>query len=280
MPFVQAGDVRLHYVQQGEGEEPLVFVHGYTGGLRDWEEILPLLPPTVRAYAFDLRGAGESEKPGRGYTIPQYAADIERATRELGLDTFTLIGHSMGGGVAMQFAVSYPERLRRLVLVAPVSSNGVQAMDPAVREQLKAFRGNREVARAMAKAFMVRPRTDAQIERGIDNNLAWEDDAYDEAYESLRTLRLGEQVAALTLPTLMIAGDRDFLRAANVEDAQRIPGCALQVFYRVGHMIQQEVPDQFVETLVDFIENGVAAPVTAADRMKFLQTAAATAPAG
>jgi pimeloyl-ACP methyl ester carboxylesterase len=279
MPFVQAGDVRLHYVQQGEGDEPLVFIHGYTGGLRDWEEVLPRLPAGMRGYAFDLRGAGESEKTGHGYAIPQYAEDIALATQALGVDTFTLVGHSMGGGVAMQFAVSYPERLRRLVLVAPVSSNGVQAMDPAIREQLKAVRRNREVARAMARAFMVRPRTDAQIERSIENNLTWEDDAYDEAYESLRTLRLGEQVAALTIPTLMIVGDRDFLRAANLEDAQRIPGCALQVFYRVGHLIPSDVPEQFVQTLVDFVENGCAAPVTVADRMRFLESAGAAASA-
>jgi pimeloyl-ACP methyl ester carboxylesterase len=118
---------------------------------------------------------------------------------------------------------------------------------------------------------MVRPRTDEQIERGIESNLKWQDDAYDEAYESMTSLRLSDQVAALDVPTLMVVGDRDFLRAVNVEDAQRIPNCALQVFYRVGHMIQQDVTDEFVAVLTDFVRNGVGRPFTAADRARFME---------
>ena len=270
MPYVTAGEVRLHYVEHGTGDEPLVFVHGYTGTLRDWDETQARLPAGFKGYAFDLRGAGESDRPGRGYTIPQFAEDIDLATRALGLDTFTLIGHSMGGAVAMQFAVSNPQRLRRLVLVAPVSSGGVPAMDPGMRAQVKALRHNKELSRRIAKTLMVRPRTDEQIDRGIEGNLTWQDDAYDEAWESLRSLRLSDQVAALAVPTLMVAGDRDFLRAANLEDAQRIPDCALQVFYRVGHMIQQDVADEFVAVLVDFIRNGAGRPFAFADRAKLM----------
>jgi pimeloyl-ACP methyl ester carboxylesterase len=271
MPYVQAGEVSLHYVRHGDGEEPLVFIHGYTGALSDWEEILARLPARFTAYAFDLRGAGESDRPGSGYNIPQYAADIDAATRELGLDAFTLIGHSMGGATAMQFAVSYPERLRRLVLVAPAPANGIQTLDENTRSQMKLLRQNRDLQKLMIRAFLVRPRTDEQIERSIENNLKWQDDAYDEAWESLRSLRLGDQIASLAVPTLMVVGDRDMLRAGNLEDAQRIPNCALQVFYRVGHSIQSDVPDEFVTMLVDFVENGPGQPLTFADRAKAIE---------
>jgi pimeloyl-ACP methyl ester carboxylesterase len=275
MPRVQAGSVSLNYVEHGDGDEPLVFIHGYTGSLRDWEETLERLPAGFKAYAFDLRGAGESDRPGNGYNIPRFAEDLHEATRALGLDTFTLIGHSMGGGTAMQFAVTHPERLRRLVLVAPVSSDGVRAMDPQTREQMKQLRRNKDLARTMARAFMVRPRTDEQIERGIESNLKWEDDAYDEAWESMRNLHISDQVAKLSVPTLMVVGDRDFLRADNLADAQRIPNCALQVFYRVGHMIQQDVADEFVAVLVDFVRNGVGVPFAMSDRVKLLEEMAA-----
>lgn len=275
MPFVQAGEVKLNYVEHGSGDEPIVFIHGYTGSLRDWEETLARLPARFRAYAIDLRGAGDSDRPGHGYNIPQFAEDIEQATRALGLGTFALVGHSMGGGAAMQFAVTHPERLRRLVLVAPISSNGTRAMAPEFRAQMKTIRQNKDLARRMARAFMVRPRTDEQIERGIESNLKWQDDAYDEAADSMLSLRIADKVAELSVPTLMVVGDRDFLRADNLEDAQRIPNCALQVFYRVGHMVQQDVADEFVEVLVDFIESGAAAPFTATDRAKFLQEVAA-----
>ncbi|HEX5007469.1 MAG TPA: alpha/beta fold hydrolase, partial [Hyphomonadaceae bacterium] len=69
MPYVQADDVRLNYVEQGSGDEPVVFIHGYTGSLRDWEETFARLPSSIRAIAIDLRGAGESDRPGNGYTL-------------------------------------------------------------------------------------------------------------------------------------------------------------------------------------------------------------------
>jgi branched-chain amino acid transport system permease protein len=276
MPRVRAGEVELNYVEAGSGDEPLVFIHGYTGRLRDWEEALARLPAGFKGYALDLRGAGDSDRPGAGYNIPQFAEDIDLATRALGLDTFTLVGHSMGGGTAMQFAVTHPERLRKLVLVAPMPSGGIQQTDPELRGRMKALRRDKDLARRMAKAFMVRPRTDEQIERGIESNLKWQDDAYDGAYESMLSLRLSDRVAALEVPTLMVVGDRDILRAPNLEDAQRIPNCALHVFYRVGHMIQQDVADEFVALLVDFVRNGTGRPITFEDRAKLMQEMVAT----
>jgi pimeloyl-ACP methyl ester carboxylesterase len=258
MPYVQAGEVRLHYVEKGSGPEPLVFVHGFTSSQRNWEEIHPYLPDRWHSFFLDLRGAGESDKPASGYGPAVYARDIDLATRALGLDTFTLVGHSMGGLTAMQFAVTYPQRLRRLVLVAPAPSNGLQ-VDPAMLQQQLATRGDRALRRQMARALAVRPVSDAVVDRRIDDDLKWPETAYVEAWQAMVDIRLGEALRAVTTPTLMVAGDRDFLRAANLEDAQRIPNCALQVFYRVGHEIAADVPEQFVALVDEFITHGAAA---------------------
>lgn len=271
MPFVQAGDVRLHYIEHGAGGEPLVFIHGYTSSTNNWIETLPRLPDRYHAHAFDLRGAGESDKPAGGYGPPIYAEDIHRATRALGLDTFTLIGHSMGGLTGMQFAVRYPERLRKLILVAPAPSNGL-VMDPSLRTQAKAIRANRDLRRQFARKFMVRPLTDDFIELSIDDDLKWPEAAYDEAWQAMVEIRLAEEIARIHVPTLMVVGDRDLLRAANLEDAQRIPNCALQVFYRVGHLIPFDVPDQFVALLDDFIQHGAAPLFSLTHRWEALET--------
>jgi pimeloyl-ACP methyl ester carboxylesterase len=274
MPFVKAGDVRLHYVEHGSGPEPLVFVHGYTSSRRVWEHILPRLPGQYRAFAFDLRGAGESDKPEGGYGPPIFAEDIHLATLALGLDSFTYIGHSMGGVTGMQLAVSHPQRLRRLVLVAPAPSGGVTT-DPADHTLMKAIRGNRELRRRTIRALAVRPTADSEIERRIEDNLRWPEAAYDEAWEAMRHIRISGEVARIETPTLMVVGDRDTLRAANLEDAQRIPNCALQVFYRVGHEIPHDVPDELVAVLDDFIQNGAAAPMTTAQRAELVRSLSA-----
>jgi pimeloyl-ACP methyl ester carboxylesterase len=270
MPFVQAGEVRLHYVEHGSGPEPLVFVHGYTGSSRNWEELYTRIPDGYRAICIDLRGAGESDKPASGYGPAIYARDIDAATRALGLDTFTLIGHSMGGVTAMQFAVSYRERLRKLVLVAPAPSGGITFIDPSMREQSKAMRANREARLKLAHAMEARPMTDEAILRRIEDDLKWPEAAYDEAWQAMVDIRLSDEIARLDVPTLMVAGDRDGLRAANLADAQRIPNCALHVFYRVGHEVAADVPDEFMALLDDFIRHGVAPAVSWEQRRQML----------
>lgn len=276
MPHVQAGDVRLHYVEHSTGDEPIVFIHGYTGSARGWQETLPRLAPRFHAYAFDLRGAGESDRPEGGYDLPTYVEDIHQATRALGIETFTLVGHSMGGGTALLFALTYPERLRSLILVAPVGADGVPEVDEGIRTQMKALRQNKEIARTMAKAFMTRPLADALIELNIEDGLLWTDEAMDGAYASMRALNLGDRLAELSTPTLMVVGDRDFLRADNLRDAQRIPNCALKVYYRVGHLIPFDVPDEFAALIDDFIEHGIAPVQGIVDRAAAMAEIAAT----
>jgi pimeloyl-ACP methyl ester carboxylesterase len=116
---------------------------------------------------------------------------------------------------------------------------------------------------------------DAVIDQWYEDSVSWADDAYDQAWDSMVSLALGDLVAAIQAPTLMVVGDRDFLRADNLRDAARIPTCALQVFYRVGHNIQFDVPDEFVALLDEFIRHGVAAPVTITQRAKALEEIAA-----
>ena len=167
MPYVQAGTVRLHYIEHGSGAEPLDFIHGYTSSRRAWHPVLYRLPGRYRAFAFDLRGAGESDKPPTGYGPAVYAEDIHLATKELGLEGFTLIGHSMGGVTAMQFAVLFPERLRRMVLVAPAPSGGI-VVDPALRAQMKAIHHNVELRRKVLSTLVVRPTSAAEIDRALE----------------------------------------------------------------------------------------------------------------
>lgn len=258
VPYVQAGDVRLHYVEHGSGPEPLVFIHGYTSSTNNWIETLPRLPDRYRAYAFDLRGAGESDGPASGYGPAIYAEDIHLATKALGLDTFTCIGHSMGGLTGMQFAVSHPERLRKLVLVAPAPSGGL-ASDPELRVQMKAMRGDRDAMRAFwENGVTVRPLGEDFLRMAVDDDLKWPEAAWEEAWQAMVNIRLSEAITRIETPTLMVAGDRDFLRTFNLEDAARIPNCALQVFYRAGHLVPFDVPDAFVALLDDFIQHGVA----------------------
>lgn len=113
---------RIHFAQQGKGA-PILLVHGLAASLFDWRELLPALASSGYAgYALDLPGHGESDKPARpeAYHIETVFAQFVRWVDQLGLDSpAVLVGHSLGGYLAMQFALRFPEQTRGLVLVSP-----------------------------------------------------------------------------------------------------------------------------------------------------------------
>src|SRR3954453_17497377 len=122
----------LWYDDGGSGEV-ILFHHGYTGSHDSWLPIVEQLRDEFRCVMMDARGAGDSGRPDDGYTIEQYAADVIGLVDALGIERFTYVGHSMGGGIGMWLGLEYADRLDRLVLVTPVGSGGI-AVPSGMRE--------------------------------------------------------------------------------------------------------------------------------------------------
>jgi pimeloyl-ACP methyl ester carboxylesterase len=108
---------RVAYATAGEGP-PLVLIHGITSSSDTWTDVIPLLAEHHTVIAPDLIGHGRSAKPRGDYSLGAYASGIRDLIVALGHDRVTIVGHSLGGGIAMQFAYQFPERIERLVLVA------------------------------------------------------------------------------------------------------------------------------------------------------------------
>lgn len=117
MEKINVKDIQLAYERRGKGT-PLVLLHGYPLDHHLWDEVLPLLEDTFDVIAPDLRGFGESTLAGSSPTMDDYAADIAGLLDYLGIQKAAIVGHSMGGYVALAFARLYPERLRGLGLVS------------------------------------------------------------------------------------------------------------------------------------------------------------------
>jgi pimeloyl-ACP methyl ester carboxylesterase len=258
VPYITTSDgTRLHYLDRGGDGAVLMLVHGYTGSSADWEELLPLLPADWRIVRPDLRGAGESDKPERGYLIETYARDLADLAAALSLPPFVLIGHSMGGAIAVRFAIDHQDLLRGLILLAPAPLDGLPPPDPALIAQMEQMHGNVELMKQMAQLAYARPLGDATVERGITQSLKVSEGHRRESLDSMAGLRLADRLAELKLPVLMVGGDLDNLVpvATMLESYARIPDCGLQIFHRVGHMVQQEVPVEFASLVQDFVAN-------------------------
>src|SRR5215213_1941563 len=130
MSFAQLSAVRQHYYESGHGPQTVVFVHGFQASGRIWQLVMERLPSDLyRLIAVDNRGAGRTDSPDdeAAYGVEPFADDLFELVGQLGLRDFILVGHSMGGATAMQFAVAHPSLVRALVLVDPAGPDGIDA---------------------------------------------------------------------------------------------------------------------------------------------------------
>jgi len=114
---VALGDVTLAYEEHGTGERPLVLVHGFTGSRDDFADVTGALADLGRLVLVDQRGHGDSSNPGTGYTFAQLVADLLGVFDAAAIARADLLGHSLGGMVALRFALAHPERVASLILM-------------------------------------------------------------------------------------------------------------------------------------------------------------------
>jgi pimeloyl-ACP methyl ester carboxylesterase len=270
MPRREVNGVELWYEDTGGSGPAILFHHGYTGSHDSWPPIVDLLRDRYRCVMMDSRGAGDSAHPESGYTIAQYAADVVGLCDALGIDRFTFVGHSMGGGVGFWLGLEHAQRLERLVLVAPVPSGGVK-MPPAMRRAASKLWYDRNADELVRQrlAGAARPELNDEVvaKSRVDRALSVSTGHYEESWAAIESFDVTDRLGDLKTPTLMIAGAADALARDNVTDYLRLPNASLHVFNRVGHFVPTDVPDEFAGVLADFMDNGVVTARTLYERM-------------
>jgi pimeloyl-ACP methyl ester carboxylesterase len=272
------------YRMLGSGP-PLVLLHGITSSSATWDPVLAGLAEHHTVIAPDLLGHGASAKPRGDYSLGAFASDVRDLLLALGHERATIVGHSLGGGVAMQFSYQFPERTERLVLV---SSGGLgREVHPVLRAA--ALPGADWVLPALARTgalgagaaagrLLTRigldPGADA---RGIADGVATLEDA-DTCRAFLHTARSiidlqGQRVnasdklyLAAGLPVLIVWGARDALiPVAHAHAAHELlPHARLEVFERAGHFPFRDEPARFVRVLDEFLAETEPATLDAA----------------
>jgi pimeloyl-ACP methyl ester carboxylesterase len=267
------------------GEGPVVvLVHGITGSSAQWAPVIPLLAERFTVIAPDLLGHGESAKPRGDYSLGAYATGIRDLLIALDHPKATVVGHSLGGGVAMQFAYQFPERSDRLVLV---SSGGLgaevhlllrAAALPGAELVLPLLSARR--VRAVVSAvgglldrLHLHPGHDlAELAGGI-GTLA--DSGARQAF--LHTLRAvidpsGQRVSATdrlhlaeAMPSMVVWGERDpIIPVAHALSAHKaMPGSRLELLPDAGHFPQLDDAYRMSRLLIDFMESTQPAEVQA-----------------
>lgn len=261
------------YAEAGEGPV-LLLIHGMGGTFENWQEVVVPLSRHHRVIAPDLPGHGASGPGGGDYSIGAFAAGLRDLLLALGHKRATVVGHSLGGGIAMQFAYQFPEMVERLVLV---SSGGLgPEVSPILRAatlpgadlfiSATAAVGSKIVPALARGLAMLGLRPSADLHEVIRGYGTLTDPVRRTAF--LATVRAvlgtgGQMVDATdrlylaeAMPLLIVWGaDDPIIPAHHGEDAHdHIPGSRLEIFDGVGHLPQVEAPLRFVTTLEEFLE--------------------------
>lgn len=258
---------------QGHTGQPVVFVHGLSGSWPNWLEQLPVFGAERRVIAMDLPGFGHSPMPAEEITISGYARLLDRLMGELGLGAAAVVGNSMGGFIAAELAIAFPQRVERLVLVsaAGISTTGHPGTTRALagmRRLETALAGGGAWVASKADTFARRARLrDALLYLVVRHPdrlpaaLAAEQlrgagkPGFIQALASVLDYDVRERLPEIACPTLIVWGDRDRLIPVGDADrfAQLIPGSRKVVFEDTGHMAMLERPRAFNALLEDFL---------------------------
>lgn len=262
MPVARINDCDLYYEMHGAGA-PLLLIAGLGCATWLWARNLAALAARFQVIAFDNRGAGRSEKPDMPYSAGLLADDAAGLLQHLGVSRAHVLGVSMGGFIAQELALLYPERVDRLVLGCTMSRGDVvtrefeEAMtrvDGLTPEQV--FRRAMELTAAPGY-WGARP---AEFEQVLAVRTEWNPPrhAYQRQWHLGLHFNATYRVHRIQAPTLVCAGDADRVvpPAETARLAERIPGARLRIYSPAGHWFFWEQAERFNRDVIRFLGEG------------------------
>lgn len=253
---------RIYFDQAGDGP-PLLLICGMIGIRQIWSPHIPELSRHFRMIMIDNREAGESDPEAGPYTVADMAGDGAALLESLSIDRAHVLGHSMGGFIALNLAVDHPALIDRLILVSTTAATGAALGRPApqldptrwIDDPVERTRLQLRSAAAPGYFDAHPDRLDAMSGLMADNRLSY-DGMQRRTHAVYSSHDVRSRLASISVPTLIIHGDAD--RSIPLENgralADGIPGARLAVFQGVGHFPQLERSADFQRAVSDFLE--------------------------
>ncbi|GAB1545481.1 alpha/beta fold hydrolase [Scytonema sp. NUACC21] len=277
--YISVDGIKTRYWQVGEQGTPLVLIHGAGGAIDYWYKNVFALAKQHRVYALDLVGSGKSDKPARTYTYDDLSRFTISFMNAVGIPQASLIGASAGGAIALKLTLAFPERVNKLILVGSAGLGKKVAFTarltsiPGIGEALN--RPSLATARFFIRqcAYNPEPFLNDEFINLVYRNLSLEVLQF-----QLRTFRttssfwginseflrsIVERLSEIQVPTLVIWGKQDKLIPVAYASiaAQNIAFAKLQLFERCGHWCYLEYPDEFNQSVIEFLSEPSRTPL-------------------
>ncbi|HEY6042628.1 MAG TPA: alpha/beta hydrolase [Anaerolineae bacterium] len=265
--FIALNGLQFHYLDWGKTDAPVIIaLHGFTSLARTWDTVARALSDRYRFLALDQRGHGETEWAD-SYTLNSALGDLEAFVSALGVKSFVLLGHSMGGWISYTYAPSHPAQVVRLIIV----DMGPEIM-PAFAQRLSSsldagdvFESHEHVLRKMraensrASDEELFHRAKHNVKQRQDGKWTWR---YDRGFrdgsrpiERLAPAQQWQSLARITCPTLLVRGaETDLLaRETALRMVSTIPNCRYVEIQHAGHSVFMDNPTDFIAAVNEFL---------------------------
>ena len=289
--FVDVDGRRLHVARWGDPRQPpIILLHGMRDHARSWDWIASALEDRYHVIAPDLRGHGDSEwADAASYTLAAFVLDLADVVAALGLERFALVGHSLGGVIAVRYAATFPEQVRVLCGIESIElpivrdqmaepktypvrlRHWVDAERARRRRQVRTYATVEEAVQRMRDGqptlddATIRHLTEHALDRDADGGWHWK-------YDNAARLRppddasghdLDAALTAISCPTLLFYGDASWIPVPSKERLDRIPNCGIRIFAGASHWLHHEQREAFLADLTPFLAMPTERPIHA-----------------
>ncbi|GAA4843215.1 alpha/beta hydrolase [Algivirga pacifica] len=270
-----SNDLEIAYVDQGEGEDVLLFIHGLGSYIPSWQHEIDILSKKYRCIAIDLPGFGKSDKPNHSGMMSYYATVVKEFVDHLQLSNYTLVGHSMGGQISMTYSLMYPEHAKAMVLIAPAGIEGFTDgqkgwFEDVMTPRLVRLTNTDAIETNLAynfydfpadARFMVEDRIAMRTASDFPNYCL----AVSRSVKGMLTEPVIDKLGGISLPTLMIFGEQDnlipnrYLNPGTTKEvalfgASMIPNCKMVLIDKAGHFVGYEKATEVAAEITSFIQ--------------------------
>jgi len=248
----------MYYEISGKGE-PLVLIHGLGSSSRDWEDFIPLIQD-FQIITLDLRGHGQTAKPKGKYTIKMFGQDIITLLKNINLQSVHVLGISLGGAIALQMAVDFPDYVKSLIVINSTSEVRVDSM----KMKMEAFKrtfivklvGMEKMGEVLASRLFIKPEQEELraklIERWAENNKR----SYLSAMHALFGWSVRDQLPNIRCPTLIVGSDGDYSSSSvKREYTALIPNAKFVEIPDARHAVTAEKPVELSKVVLDFLSS-------------------------
>ncbi len=243
--------MKLHYTEYGSGDTTLVFLHYFGGAASTWHEVIDLLKNDFHCIAIDLLGFGKSPAQNTIISVDDSTDAVINLISALSLQNYILIGHSMGGKIALNTAAKQPEGLRSLILIAP-SPPTPEPMTSKERSEMNAAFGDEEAIEKMIRNVIGHPLREAVFKREVNNNLLASEVGWHSWPQAGSKEDITKKMEAIHVPLSVLCGsmDKKFTKRFLQQEFEKyFSTFTLVEIPEAGHLLPVEKPEAVAEEI-------------------------------